>query len=235
VRRITETRLAVSPWPFVEVGQRVRVEAGALRDLEGIVVATKSRRRLIVSIRLLNRSAAVELSADWISVPWPKLLEDVSAENSAYLDGLPRIAYEIARQLLEADEEVTFVGLIDTYVRDPSAAPTEGQKRKAQWWLKVKDDDALRTRFEVAKACSIADQNYRAEPLYILVTLFATTEREAISEDPLLFWGPLLGHRSSCLQGSRNHDSVVNEPHVGALADACVVCDQPINPHVRKD
>jgi transcription termination/antitermination protein NusG len=76
VRRITETRLAVSPWPFVQIGQKVRVEVGPLRDMEGIVLATKSGRRLIVSIPLLNRSAAVELNADWISVPLPSVVGD---------------------------------------------------------------------------------------------------------------------------------------------------------------
>jgi transcription antitermination factor NusG len=69
IRRIVETQLPVSPWPFIKVGQRVRVEVGPLHGLEGIVLTTKGGRRLLVSIPLLQRSVGVELNADWVSVP----------------------------------------------------------------------------------------------------------------------------------------------------------------------
>lgn len=69
VQRIVETRLRTSPLPFVRVGQRIRVEAGPLHGLEGIVLGKKSNRRLVVSIPLLQRSVAVELDEGMISVP----------------------------------------------------------------------------------------------------------------------------------------------------------------------
>lgn len=69
VRRVVETRLTVEPWPFTRVGTKVRVTVGPLRNLEGIVLATKGTRRLIVSIPLLQRSVAVELNHDSVSAP----------------------------------------------------------------------------------------------------------------------------------------------------------------------
>jgi transcription antitermination factor NusG len=53
--------LAVEPHPFSSCGDRVRVKAGALAGAEGILVRTKSRYRLVLSIELLNRSVAVEV------------------------------------------------------------------------------------------------------------------------------------------------------------------------------
>ena len=49
------------PWPYPEVGQRVRIEDTALRGLEGIFLAIKGRRRVIVSVSLLRHSVALEI------------------------------------------------------------------------------------------------------------------------------------------------------------------------------
>ena len=57
------------PCPFLSVGDRVRVQSGALRDLEGILVDVKGRQRLVISVTLLCRSVAVEIDrADVASV-----------------------------------------------------------------------------------------------------------------------------------------------------------------------
>ena len=54
----------VVPWPFLQQGQRLRIERGPLRDLEGIVIDFKGSHHLIVSISLLQRSVAVELERE---------------------------------------------------------------------------------------------------------------------------------------------------------------------------
>jgi transcriptional antiterminator NusG len=53
--------------PFLEVGDRVRIESGALRGLEGILVDTRSRRRLILSVSILQRSVAVEIDSELVT------------------------------------------------------------------------------------------------------------------------------------------------------------------------
>lgn len=54
---------ANQPWPYLEVGDRVRIESGPLRGLEGILVDTRCSHRLVLSVSLLQRSVAVELDS----------------------------------------------------------------------------------------------------------------------------------------------------------------------------
>ena len=49
------------PWPYLEVGQSIRIEDGALAGLQGILVSFKGSRRIVVSISLLKRSVALEI------------------------------------------------------------------------------------------------------------------------------------------------------------------------------
>ncbi len=55
--------LATQPWPFLAVGDRVRIDSGPLRGLDGIVVKLKENHRLVVSVTLLRRSVAVEIDS----------------------------------------------------------------------------------------------------------------------------------------------------------------------------
>ena len=56
------------PCSYLEIGSQVRIEAGALRGMEGILVDIKGKRRLVLSITLLQRSVAVEIDSDAVSV-----------------------------------------------------------------------------------------------------------------------------------------------------------------------
>lgn len=66
VRTLVESRLVVQPWPFLRVGQQVRIEKGSLTGLEGILVEFKNRYRLVVSVQLMQRSVAAEIDADLV-------------------------------------------------------------------------------------------------------------------------------------------------------------------------
>lgn len=63
VRKMLEGGVRVEPHPFLKVGDRVRVKAGPLANLEGFLVRKKNRFRLVVSVELLGRSAAAEVDA----------------------------------------------------------------------------------------------------------------------------------------------------------------------------
>jgi transcription antitermination factor NusG len=69
VRRIVDAGVTAEPWEFIHEGQRVRIAGGPLRDAEGIIVRTKNRHRLVVSVSVLQRSVAVEIDARWVTVP----------------------------------------------------------------------------------------------------------------------------------------------------------------------
>ena len=55
--------IKVEPYPYLKVGQRVKVKSGPLQGLEGILIRKKNISRLVISIDLIMRSVAVELDA----------------------------------------------------------------------------------------------------------------------------------------------------------------------------
>lgn len=57
--------LSAEPWPFLNVGQRVRIEEGPLTGAEGILIEVRKKHRIIVSVGLLQRSIAVEIERCW--------------------------------------------------------------------------------------------------------------------------------------------------------------------------
>jgi transcription antitermination factor NusG len=67
IRRVTENSASAEPWPFLRVGQTVRINHGSLSGIEGILVRVKNSWRLVVSVTLLERSVAVELDSACVS------------------------------------------------------------------------------------------------------------------------------------------------------------------------
>jgi transcription antitermination factor NusG len=67
VRSIVASQLPAQPWPFLRAGQRVCIDAGPLRGLEGMFLNHRNQCRLVVSVTLLQRSVAVEVDSDWVT------------------------------------------------------------------------------------------------------------------------------------------------------------------------
>jgi transcription antitermination factor NusG len=61
VRRAVESSSPIRPHPFLASGDRVRIKFGPLEGTEGILVRNKNLFRLIISVEMLGRSAAVEI------------------------------------------------------------------------------------------------------------------------------------------------------------------------------
>jgi transcription antitermination factor NusG len=61
IQAMVSSGLQVGPWPFLQVGERVRIEEGPLRGVEGILVNVNRRNKLVASVTLLQRSVAVEV------------------------------------------------------------------------------------------------------------------------------------------------------------------------------
>lgn len=80
LRAIVNSGVGRQPWPYLQVGQRVRIEYGALCGLEGILLDFKGRHRVVVSVTLLRRSVAAEIDSAWVtpvrSSPAPLLRGD---------------------------------------------------------------------------------------------------------------------------------------------------------------
>jgi transcription termination/antitermination protein NusG len=65
IRHIVESGVAVFPHPLLRHGDRVRVVDGPLSGIEGIFVTDSQQKgRLVVTIDLLGRSVALEVSGE---------------------------------------------------------------------------------------------------------------------------------------------------------------------------
>jgi len=63
VQRIVERALGIEPHPFLKTGDWVRVKYGPIAGVEGILVRKKNIARLVLSVEMLGKSAAVEVDA----------------------------------------------------------------------------------------------------------------------------------------------------------------------------
>lgn len=61
LQRAMAAGLRCEPVPFVSIGERVRIIAGPLAGVEGILMEYRQRQRLVLSISLLQRSVSVEV------------------------------------------------------------------------------------------------------------------------------------------------------------------------------
>jgi len=68
IRQITSSQIQALPHPYLAVGETVRVEAGPLQGLTGIILRTKGADRLVVSVSLLMRSVSVEIDCSSVSL-----------------------------------------------------------------------------------------------------------------------------------------------------------------------
>jgi transcription antitermination factor NusG len=64
LQSIGTSGLPARPWPYLRVGQTVRVTRGCLEGIQGIIVREKHLFRIVVSVDMLMRSVAVEVERD---------------------------------------------------------------------------------------------------------------------------------------------------------------------------
>ena len=60
IQDLVNKKIPLTPYPFLKVGQRVRVRGGALDGLEGILV-TNGEKRLVISVGTINRSLSIAI------------------------------------------------------------------------------------------------------------------------------------------------------------------------------
>ncbi|MBZ5618118.1 MAG: UpxY family transcription antiterminator [Acidobacteriia bacterium] len=67
IKTMIASKVMLTPWPYLQAGQRVWIDRGPLAGLEGLIVeAKRGNPRLVVSVNLLQRSVAAEIERDWI-------------------------------------------------------------------------------------------------------------------------------------------------------------------------
>jgi len=61
VRTLLEQKLPWVSYPFLKIGQRVRIRSGALNGIEGILVSRNGDHSLVISVDAIQRSLAVRV------------------------------------------------------------------------------------------------------------------------------------------------------------------------------
>lgn len=69
MRSLIASGMPITPWPYLQVGEKVRIERGALEGVRGTLVREKSSWRIVVNVELLQRSMSVEVDRE-IVAPW---------------------------------------------------------------------------------------------------------------------------------------------------------------------
>ncbi len=68
IRAAMDSKMPVRPWPCLNLGDRVRVEHGPLRGIEGTLMREeRDHLQLVIGIEMLQRSLAVEVDADMVT------------------------------------------------------------------------------------------------------------------------------------------------------------------------
>lgn len=62
IQAITSSAVPYTLFPFLRIGQKVRIRGGCLDGVEGILISKDSERNVVVSVELVRRSVAVRIS-----------------------------------------------------------------------------------------------------------------------------------------------------------------------------
>jgi transcription antitermination factor NusG len=100
VRRVVEAPLNVQPHSFLDRGDQVRVLRGPLTGLTGILMRVKNQCRVVISLELLHKSAAIEIDLsdlERIAAPSPPKASPRPLAGSWASGRLSRTAPECVR------------------------------------------------------------------------------------------------------------------------------------------
>lgn len=61
IRMLVEEEMPLCSYPFLKIGQRVRIRSGALSGIEGILVSRGGERTLVISLNAIQRSLSVSI------------------------------------------------------------------------------------------------------------------------------------------------------------------------------
>jgi amino acid adenylation domain-containing protein len=129
------------------------------------------------------------------------------------------VAHEIADQLLGENENVSFLGLIDTYTPGAASRLAHITRRRLRA-LRATPPRAARGIWRIAEACIASAAQYRLRPIGIPVFLFEAADNvsEETGEPSSMGWESLsvCDLRKQSIPGS--HESILIDPLVDTLA-----------------
>jgi transcription antitermination factor NusG len=84
IRRAVESGVRVEPHPLLRCGELVRVKAGPLAGVQGILVRKKNLYRLVLAVEMLGKAAVVEVDAFLVEKLNGKGLCDSSLDHKTF-------------------------------------------------------------------------------------------------------------------------------------------------------
>jgi transcription antitermination factor NusG len=77
----------MEPWPYVEIGERVRIKDDVLDGMEGILTSFKGSHRVVISVTLLRRSVALDIDRSRITpLGAPRTAPEAAVEEMPELE-----------------------------------------------------------------------------------------------------------------------------------------------------
>jgi transcription antitermination factor NusG len=67
IQAAIQSGIYMEPWPFVEIGERVRIDGEVMDGIEGVLTSFKGRHRVVISVSLLRRAVALEIDRSRIT------------------------------------------------------------------------------------------------------------------------------------------------------------------------
>jgi transcription antitermination factor NusG len=67
LQTVMRAQVSLQPFPFLQAGQRVRIDHGTLAGVEGILIGFRQTFRLVLSISLLQKSVLLEVGRDLVT------------------------------------------------------------------------------------------------------------------------------------------------------------------------
>jgi transcription antitermination factor NusG len=61
IQSVIRSGVQMQPWPYLQIGERVRIKEDVLEGLEGILTSFRGNQRVVISVTLLQRSVALEI------------------------------------------------------------------------------------------------------------------------------------------------------------------------------
>ena len=66
IRRLIDSGFAIDPYPYIKVGQVVRIKHGPLKGVEGTVIRKQRRDYLVINVDIIQKATAVELPSEYV-------------------------------------------------------------------------------------------------------------------------------------------------------------------------
>ncbi|MDQ2900574.1 MAG: thioesterase domain-containing protein, partial [Acidobacteriota bacterium] len=224
----------------------------------------------------LDGKQAPHLRVEDMAADYIKEIRTVQRSGPYYLGGFSAgaiVAFEMSRQLHEADEEVALLALLDSFftgsiksmdtaeayqerlnrsvrtlrfnlgymakigLKDFAAKKTKNFKLRTDigmWRVSRKLNENVsgaipKINLGVEQAFLVAVADYIPQPYPGKAVLFRAKHQAGFySEDPLLGWGKWIAGGLEIRGVSGDHDTILQEPHIGVLARELNACLEEI-------